>query len=638
MILTRQTAGKEVRYNGGNRKLDLLEYLKKNQLVTDGAMGTYYGEKFQKTGKHPELANITHPERILQIHEEYIKAGAEFIRTNSFTSNLQTLFGAVHTEETGRSERLRMLSDNVAASYKIAQQAVAESGKKVLIAGDIGPIPEQGIRTSEFYGSAMREEEELLEEYKVIADALMDAGAEILLFETFSDYRYILPVAAYAKGKKDVLVMASFCLTKFGYTRSGLSAEGILKVAAEESVIDGVGFNCGIGSTHMNQIVKRLDFSDLLVAVVPNSGYPDIMTNRSGYQENAAYFCENMKEVAALGVNLIGGCCGTTPAYIQKLAEHKSRKRPKRAKNNSITTYGTQIQKEKNKFYQILHSSKKPVIVELDPPHDGNSDKIIQASILLKQAGVDMITFSDSPMGKMRADSMMTGAKMQRELEISVMPHVTCRDKNRLGMGAALLGAHMNAIRSLLLVTGDPVNQGDRSGVTPVFDFNSIKLMEYTKQMNLEYFPEDPFLYGGALNYGRANLDNEIKRMRQKCAAGADYFMTQPIYGDWDVERISYIKERLDTKIMCGIMPLVSYRNAMFMKNEVFGIHIPDEIVFRYQKEMSREEGEATGIEISLEIVEKLDKVADGYYFMVPFNRAAMICRIMERMEEKCLI
>lgn len=190
----------------------------------------------------------------------------------------------------------------------------------------------------------------------------------------------------------------------------------------------------------------------------------------------------------------------------------------------------------------------------------------------------------------------------------------------------------------MLLITGDPVPGGDRSGITPVFDFNSMKLMEYVKQMNQEYFSDDPIVYGGALNYGRANLDKEIERMRKKCEAGAEYFLTQPIYSQEDVERIAYIKDQVDTKILCGIMPLVSYRNANFMKNEVFGVHVPEEIVARYHKDMSREEGEETGVQIALEIAEQLAEIADGYYFMVPFNRASMICTIMKRMRELCLI
>lgn len=628
--------------------MDFKAYLKSHIVLTDGAMGTYYGEKYQRIGRSPELVNRTHPERITAIHKEYLDAGAQLLRTNSFSSNLQTLFGGQETE-LSREQQLQQLSENVRAAYRLAEEAAAakyaehaaddkrsmrsaaaSEASPIWIAGDIGPIPEQ----------RGKEPQELLEEYHIIADALLASGAKIIWFETFSDYQYLLPVAEYLKQKKNIFVMASFCLNKFGYTRSGISAGRILKTAREQEAIDGVGFNCGIGSTHMHQILKSLDFGDLIVSVIPNSGYPDIIQDRMGYQENTSFFCENMKEIAALGVNLIGGCCGTTPAYIRALkkAELADGEPFKRHHKGVLKADNAKIAKENNIFYQKLSCGKKVIVVELDPPHDGNCEKIIPSALLLKEAGADLVTFSDSPMGKLRADSIMTGAKVQREVELPVMPHVTCRDKNRLGMGAALFGAHMNGIRNLLLITGDPVSQGDLSGITPVFDFNSIKLMEYVRQMNEEYFREDPMVYGGALNYGRANLEKEIGRMRQKCAAGADYFLTQPIFDQTDVERIAYIKTQVETKILCGIMPLVSYRNANFMKNEVFGIRVPEEIVSCYRKDMSREEGEETGIAIALRLAEQLAEVGDGYYFMVPFNRAAMIGTILKRMREQCLI
>lgn len=608
--------------------MEFREYIMEHQILTDGAMGTYYGEKFQEEGGSPELQNLSHPERILEIHREYLKAGAQLLRTNSFSANLVTMFGERQKPGLSRQEKLSGLKENVRAAYGLAKQAADEVKPETFLAGDIGPVPEQGIS----------EPEELLEEYFAIGDALLEAGAEIIWFETFSDFQYILPVAEYLKQKKDIFVMASFCLNKFGYTRSGLSVRGILRQARESGLLDGVGFNCGIGSTHMYQLLKNVDFGELMVSVIPNSGYPDIIKDRVGYQENISYFCENMEKIAALGVNVLGGCCGTAPAYIKGLHDKISLGKPRRRTTEGSSLDEMVICKEKNDFYRRLQEEKKSLVVELDPPHDGNCEKIIQASLLLKEAGADMITFSDSPMGKLRADSMMTGAKIQREIELPVMPHVTCRDKNRLGMGAAMFGAHMNGIRNLLLVTGDPVPGGDRCGITPVFDFNSMTLMEYVKQMNQEYFREDPIVYGGALNYGRANLDKEIERMKKKCQAGADYFLTQPIYSKEDAARIAYIKERVDTKILCGIMPLVSYRNANFMKNEVFGIHVPEEVVARYRQDMSRAEGEAVGVGIALEIAKELKEIADGYYFMVPFNRASMICTIMKRMREQCLI
>ena len=271
------------------------------------------------------------------------------------------------------------------------------------------------------------------------------------------------------------------------------------------------------------------------------------------------------------------------------------------------------------------------MIAELDPPHDGNDGKMMEAASVLKEAGVELITFSDSPMGRMRADSAMSAVKVAGRLQVETMPHIACRDKNVIGMGAQILGAYMNGIRNFLLVTGDPVPSGERDVVTSVYDFHSVSLMQYLARMNREHFSGDPVAYGGALNYGRKNIDAEIRRMEKKSQAGAAFFLTQPIYSDEDIERIRYIKSRIDTKIICGIMPLVSYRNALFMKNEITGIHVPDEILARYDKDMSREEAQQVGVDVAAEIAEKLKDVTDGYYFMVPFNRASMIAEILKK-------
>ena len=252
--------------------MNIKEYLQEKQILADGAMGTYYGEKYQRLERNPEFQNVRHSKRIIEIHKEYLQAGAQLIRTNSFASNLAVVCKG--EKELSREEKLNLLRENVKAAYKNVKQAIAEENVKAWPAGVIGPIPEQNGQ----------EQEELLEEYYTIADALLEAGAEIIWFETFSDFQYILPVAEYIKEKKDIFIMASFCLNKFGYTRSGISAGGIVEKAKNSRNLDGIGFNCGIGSTHMYGILKKLDFGNLIVSVMPNSGYPDIMKDRTGYQ------------------------------------------------------------------------------------------------------------------------------------------------------------------------------------------------------------------------------------------------------------------------------------------------------------------------------------------------------------------
>ena len=614
--------------------MDFQTLFRSQCLITDGAMGTYYSEIYGKESGSPENDNLTDPQKIEDIHREYIKAGADILRTNSFASNIHTLC-AGNAGSMTREEQLQTVYENVAAACRIAQSAAEqeltcakEEGKgikEICIAGDIGPVPEKR--------GAEEQDEELVEEYKVMAKAHLDAGLKLIWFETFSDFERILPVAEWIRSVSDAFIMASFSVNVFGYTKTGLGMRELLKTAKESNLIDGIGFNCGIGPSHLGKLLKRQDLGNLIVAAVPNAGYADRIENRMVYRDNSGYFCEAMEEIAGLGVNLIGGCCGTNPSYIRKLAQtmgHRSLGR--RLADAPEKRRESEIRYDNNLFIRKLYSGEKVVIAELDPPFDGNDRKMMEAAEVLKRAGVEMITFSDSPMGKMRASAAMSAVKVAGRLQIETMPHMACRDRNVIGIGAEILGAYMNGIRNFLFVTGDPVPAGERGNITSVYDYHSVTLMNYVRQLNREHFAEDPVAYGGALNYGRKNIAAEIKRMQKKCEAGAAFFLTQPIYSDEDIERIRYIKSRIDTKIICGIMPLVSYRNALFMKNEITGIHVPDEIITQYDKNMSREEAQGVGVQIAAEIVEKLADIADGYYFMVPFNRAGMIAEIMEKM------
>ena len=607
--------------------MNIREHLKRNRLIMDGAMGTYYADRYARRGEPSEIGNFDAPLAVRAIHMEYIKAGAGLIRTNTFASNYESLKRCGYGGESHNPRTV--VARNLTLGYNIAREAVNASGHLVFIAADIGPIPE----------NASTEEKALLDEYIFMAQTFIGLGAGIIMFETFSDFKYIIPVAQYIKDHSDIFVMTSFALNKFGFTKSGLSAAKILEIAASESAIDSVGFNCGIGAAHMFQVLKHLDLDNLIVTAAPNAGYPDMLRDRSVYRENMDYFGDRMGEIANLGVNITGGCCGTTPGYIRKLAsmvdvaQIPERKIPEINECNGSMP-GFDGYPVKNLMAQKMAAGQKVIVVELDPPHNASVDKLMEAAALLKQYPVDGITLSDSPMGKMRADSMMTGARVQNLLNIPVMPHIACRDRNQIAMGGSILGAYLSGIRSLLVVTGDPVQAGDRQVVSSVFDFNSITFMEYLKQMNETYFSADPLIYGGALNYGRKNPDYEIERMRRKIEAGASYFLTQPVYSRADIDRLAYIKSQVNTKIFGGIMPLVSYRNAMFMKNEVYGIQVPDEIIECYRPEMTREEGEAAGIQIACELMTQMEDVVDGFYFMVPFNRAAMICRIIETYQQ----
>lgn len=593
-------------------EMNLKEYIQNYTLIADGSMGTYYASLGQKENVISEWGNINQPELIERIHREYIQAGARLIRTNTFAANKEVL--SIEQEE---------LSEIIRSACKIAQTAVQKESnqflqeEKIYIAGSIGPIPEKSTS----------EKTEILKEYQNICDIFIEENLPVILFETFPDFEYIHPLAKYIRKRdKEVAIIANFCFNKHGYTRTGLSGKRLLQEISKIDEIDGCGFNCGIGSGHMYENLRKLPFPmNKFMVSMPNAGYPEQFSNRMVFEDNINYFQNNMKQIAELGIDMIGGCCGTTPEYIQGLKELTAGTNRYKGVRVDMQAGSRVAELYQNEFYELFSTGRKVVAVELDPPFDAEYDKIISCAEELKRSGADIITIADSPMGRSRADSILMSVKIQQMVDIPVMPHVCCRDKNMIAMRSGLLGAYIHNIRNLLVVTGDPVPSDNRTSTTGVFDYNSMQLMRFIQEMNQEHFAEAPIYYGGALNYGRGKIEKVIERMERKIEAGAKFFLSQPIYAKEDVERIAYIKEHVDTKILCGIMPLVSYRNANFIKNEIAGIHVPDEIVNRYHPDMTREEAQSIGTAIANETIEELSPYADGYYFMLPFNRTSFM-------------
>lgn len=590
--------------------MQIKEYIKSNRLLTDGAMGTYFENKYQIEGQMAEACNLTEPEKIKQIHLEYIKNGAKLVRTNTFAAN--TMF----------FDDMDMVKNILCKGYEIAREAVVESKQEIYIAADIGPI----------YDNAFLGDNYILEEYYEICDTFLSCGAEIFVLETQSELTYIKAVTEYLKRKKDVFVIVQFSVDRSGYTRHGLSIEKIIQEAANMPSIDAYGFNCGVGAAHLVELLKKVTFpNEKYITALPNAGYPIELRGRTVYGDSRAYFVEMMEKLASLGVDILGGCCGTTPEYIHGIRKKillTSRKEKRVGKENTNIP-----NKEISLLEKKLEKKEKVYIVELDPPFDVNILKVMQGATRLKAVGVDLLTLADSPMARARMDAGKLAAKVQREVNIPVMPHICCRDKNVIAMRSGILGDYMNDLRHFLIITGDPVAREAKGNITPVFDFNSIHFMEYLSRMNEDVFSKEPVFYGGALNYHGANPDAIIRRMEMKIEKGCRMFLTQPVYSKEDMERIAYIKERTNTRIMCGIMPLVSYKNAAFMANEMPGIRIPEEILEKYSPEMTREEAEEVGIHIAVEIADAMKDVVDGYYFMTPFNRTEMMAKIITKIK-----
>ncbi len=590
--------------------MQLKDYLKQGRLVADGAMGTYFEAKYPEEKGMAEACNLSCPDKIKAIHLEYIKSGARLIHTNTFAANTM-FFDTVDT-----------VTQVVKAGWQIAEDAVKEAGQEVFIAADIGPV----------YDPQFLGKEQVLKEYFAVCDTFLACGAQIFVLETQAEFVYVKEVAAYLKHKKDVFVCAFFSVDKNGYTRNGVSMDKLIRQAVEAQELDAYGFNCGVGAAHLKRLLEGASFPGKKpLAALPNAGYPVELRGKTIYQENKGYFVEMMCGIAALGVDILGGCCGTAPEYIfdmQKALKSVPVYPKKMAAAGQKPGKAPYILSPKKQW-----GSQKQILVELDPPFGIDISKVLHGAAQLKEAGADMLTLADSPMARVRMDAAKLAAHVQRKVGIPVMPHICCRDKNVIAMRSGILGDYMNGIRHFLVVTGDPVGRDDRGVITPVFDFNSIRFMGYLAEMNADVFVENPVCYGGALNYHGANVDAIIRRMKQKMENGCSMFLTQPVYSKEDMERVAYIKEQSGAAVLCGILPLVSYKNAVFLANEMPGIRIPEEVIARYSPDMGRDKAERTGISLAVELAEKMRDAVDGYYFMTPFNRAGMMSQIVRKVK-----
>lgn len=591
--------------------MNIREYLKKSKLIADGSFGTYYSQKY-KTVDIPEYANITAPQRISEIHTEYINSGAKLIRTNTFASNTYSLDCSIE-----------QVKENIKAAYKIAKEAVEQSGKEIFIAGNIGPVP--AVFQPDF--------EAVEEEYYQIAKTFIDEGADILCFETFTQSEHIMPAIKRIKEECNPFIIVQFCVNQYGYSEAGESAERLVSETAFSKCVDAVGLNCGVGPAHMQQILSRINLNNnCFVTAMPNAGYPLLVRNRVKYADNPIYFASKVNDMALLGADIIGGCCGTTPDYIREVAKTVDLTPTVKSDETSANNENEKPVIKKSFFRNAdgTIKDKKLIAVELAPPFGADDKKLLEAAHMLKGLGVDVLTFPDSPSGRTRIDSVLMAQKVKNVTGFEVMPHICCRDKNAIAMRSTFLGASINGINNFLIITGDPIPVMARQVVKSVFNFDSVGLMRIADEMNSEALKDSPLTYGGAINQSRRRIESEIKRVQKKMEAGAEFFLTQPVFTAEDAERLRRVKEETGARILCGIMPLVSRKNALFMKNEISGVNVTDEVIERYPENADREDGENVGVELAKEMIAATRDFADGYYFSFPFNRTYLLKRIIQ--------
>ena len=588
------------------------EILKKRPLLFDGGMGTYYKSK---PGQECEQANLTDPEGVLAVHREYLAAGADAIKTNTFGLPRMAAAGNPVWE---------MLADE---GWKLAQQAAAETGAAVF--ADLGPAPDtEALPAAQLYAA--------------LADRFAALGAKNFLFETLSTESGVAEAAKHIKETvPDAFVLVSFAVLPDGYTREGRYCTELVRCMAECGTVDAVGLNCVSAPGAMRTLVKRLGAAPLPLSVMPNAGYPVVTRTRVQYQGKPEYFARELARIAADGVRILGGCCGTTPAHIAALRaalDALPENLPAAPAAQVSTAAKPEVEKD-DAFLRKLNAGQKVIAIELDSPKDADLTGYLESARRLQAAGADLLTIADCPIARARMDSSLVACRVHRELGLNVLPHMTCRDRNLNATKALLLGLYAEGVREVLAITGDPIPTAERDEVKNVYQFNSRKLAQYIVSLAGEgrEMP-GPMTVFGALNLNARNFDVELRRAVQKLENGMSGFLTQPVLSAQAVENLKRTRETLGgkAKILAGIMPVVSQRNAVFMENEVNGIHVDQQIIDRFEG-LDRAQGEELGLEVSVRAAKAAAPYADGFYLMTPFNRIALMERLIARLNAEIL-
>ena len=506
-------------------------------------------------------------------------------------------------------------------------QAAEETGAAVF--ADLGPAPDtEAVPAGQVYTA--------------VAKQFAALGARNFLFETLSSDAGLLDAVGAIKAEvPDAFVLVSFAVLPDGYTREGMYCKDLARRMQESGIVDAVGLNCVSAPGAMRTLAKQLG-GTLPLSVMPNAGYPVVTRTQVKYQGRPEYFARELGRLAAEGtVQILGGCCGTTPAHIAALrAELDSLPVvEKTAPTEEFSTAKEQTVENEDAFLRKLNAGEKVIAIELDSPRNADLTGYLEGAKKLQAAGADLLTIADCPIAQARMDSSLVACRVHRELGLCTLPHMTCRDRNLNATKALLLGLYAEGVREVLAITGDPIPTAERDEVKNVYQFNSRKLAQYIVSLAGEgrEMP-GPMTVFGALNLNARNFDVELRRAKERLENGMSGFLTQPVLSAQAVENLKKSRETLgaDAKILAGIMPVVSQRNAIFMENEINGIHVEDWIIEKFAG-LDRAQGEELGLAISLEMAKAALPYADGLYLMTPFNRVALMERLIGRLKQEVL-
>lgn len=604
--------------------------------VFDGAVGTRLYDKGVYINRSYDELNLTAPDLVREVHAEYVKAGADVIETNSFGATRHKL------QQYGLESRLREI--NIAAA-RLAREA---AGDKAFVAGAIGPL---GLRIEPFGPTSFEEARALFREQ---AEALLEGGVDLFILETFSELPVIEQAIRAVKEICDLPIVAQMTIQDHGKTTFGTAPE-TFTAELEKLGVDVIGLNCGMGPTHvLSALEKMRAVTELPLSAQPNAGLPRDVQGRQFYMGSPEYMATFAKRFVQAGAKFVGGCCGTTPTHIKLIADAIRSISPRQlhqaaaVKHASVTELKPEdvsvvAPEERSRWSAKIARGEFVTSVEVLPPKGCDAQATLDSIRLLKEAGVDAVNIPDGPRAQTRMSAQATAVLVEREIGIEAVLHYCCRDRNLLGMMSDLLGAAALDLHNLLLITGDPPKMGPYPDATAVFDIDAIGLTNMVNKLNHGLdIGNNPigkptaFSIGVGVNPGAVNLDEEIRRFEWKVEAGAEYAITQPVFDTEQlrsfIDRIAHVK----IPIVAGIWPLVSFRNAEFLHNEVPGVNVTPEILerMRVASEKGKDEAREEGIKIARESLLEVRDVIAGVQVSAPFGNVKYALQVFDALDE----
>ena len=604
-------------------------------MVADGAMGTMLYDKGVFINRCFDELNISQAITVKEVHEAYIKAGAQILETNTFGGN------RIRLAAFGLAEKLEAINR---AGVRIAREA-AKDKDKVFIAGAVGPL---GIRIEPLGPTTFAETREI---YREQIRILVDEGVDLLVLETFTrldELREALFAAREVAGAEMVIV-SQVTIDDHGRMLDGTDTETFTR-KLDEWPTDVVGLNCSVGpKVALETIEKMMHFTHKPFSAMPNAGYPVTVEGRKIYLCSPEYMSQYARRYLWAGVKIIGGCCGTTPEHIKLLTSEVRSLNPLQRDIHVTVEQPAAKQKampkvameEKSQLGAKLAAGKFVTFVEILPPRGVDPAKEIAGASLCKAAGIDAINVPDGPRASARMSAQVTCGIFQKEAGIEAVLHFCCRDRNILGIQSELLGAHFSGVKNLICITGDPPRMGTYPDATAVFDVDAIGLTNIVNNLNHgldiggnPMGSQTSLLLGVGANPGAINMDEEIHRFERKVAGGAEYVVTQPVFDLKLLEEFLRRIEHVRIPVICGIWPLTSYRNAEFMVNEL-RVPVPDHYMQRMLKADDAEKARAEGVEIARDMVRQVRPMVDGIQLSAPFGRYQMAIDVAEAIGDR---